>query len=182
MAVVVCITWIPFQDDFVFSVAVHIAYRSVVGAVCIGVSRRGHTIVRSVERYFQIACRCVCGQSVTSVFVSGLLSIHHGAHLVGGRLAVGVGIVITGGGGYRSLVHLGAVAIDVEARSYRVGGQVTPRQGHGGSVLADGNDASSQVFTLQLVEVISGLCRKSGCQYAGSQAKPMFVHVGSVVL
>ena len=49
MRIVMGIGRVPFQDDFVFSVSIHIAHATVVGGIFVGFSGRSHTAGRTVD-------------------------------------------------------------------------------------------------------------------------------------
>ena len=161
VGVVVGVGRIPFQEDLVFAVTIHVADRAVVGGIG-GTLTVGHRAVqRDVEGDGDVTFRGAGGQHEAA----GLACAGGRPHLIGGRRRGGVAVHEEGHVGDGLVVDLDAVAEDVELDVRGILGQVAPGHEHLGGTLADGDHAAAQVFHLQLAEVIGRLGgRREGAQ------------------
>ena len=166
VGVVVRVARVPFQDDFIFSISVYIAYGSIIGRINVGISRRSDTVCRLLHRYLDIACRGIGGQGITAVLAIGFFSFHNRTHFVSCSVRACIGVVIKRSGIYRFGSYLFAITIYVEPGIHGVGREVSPRYGDGRRILADSNHTTSEVFALQFLVVIIGLSVQArGNQY-----------------
>ena len=158
VCIVVCVRGVPLQDDLVFAIAIHIAYRAVVGAVAVAAIVGCGAALGHAERDGEVAAWCVGFQCEGAVLAVGLLSTVYGAHLISG-IAIGIachGQVCGADDGF--LVQPTAVFIYIECRCHGIFVEVSPRQN--GAVAAFGaycHQSAVQVFALDVGIVVVGL-------------------------
>ena len=156
VGIVVGVGRIPFQEDLIFAVPVHVAHGAVIGRVD-GPLTVGHDAVG----------RCLDGDG--NVAFRGAGRQHEAARFaraggrpdfIGGRGRGGIGIHEEGHVSDGLGIDFDAVAEDVELDVRGILGQVAPGHEHLGRTLAHGDDAASEVLHLQLAEVIGRLRRR----------------------
>ena len=126
MGVVVRVSGIPFQDDLVLAVTVHIPYARIIGGIEVLLAERLHTQSRFIQRYAEIFPGGVRIQREGSLLAAlqRLDRIH----------AVLAAFVLMGQEGrFRQWfgVDLLAVAVDIECLVLGIAGQITPAHRHG---------------------------------------------------
>ena len=49
--IIVGVSWIPFQNQFIFSIAIHITHAAIIGSIAIALPIGSYTAIRTVDRH-----------------------------------------------------------------------------------------------------------------------------------
>ena len=153
LRVVVRVGGIPFQNNFVFTIAVHIARAAIVR----GFGER-HAVPRRAagrrrEREVQVLLRRRIGREGEGGAHGLRRTVEHGLHepRVRKREVGGVGVITTVGQvGGDEIRHTARDAVEIELGVHRIGAEQTPANVGGRGSRAHDDDAAPEFFQLAL--------------------------------
>ena len=147
---------VPLQDDFVFTVTIHITYRCIIRAIAISSSIGGCSPFGYLHRNTQIALWSIITQDKPSVFPMGFLAFINRPHFIGSPSFIRQ--LHIGSRCDRRLVHSLPITIDIETGRHIIFLQIAPTDAHAVAFSSTtDHHPSSQMLALHSFQVIARL-------------------------
>ena len=163
MCIIMCIGGVPLQDNFIFTVAVHITYRCVIRTIGVFLSRRSHTFCRPVQRNIDITRRSISRQNIISIQLTCFNPIYHRFYSIYRFFITRVSISIKSTCRIGDFRYFLSISIYIERSIDRIGRQVTPRHHYVRWIFTNGHNATPQLLFLQFGIIVGRLGNRTGC-------------------